>query len=150
MDNYDFCPYNDGDCIFQNSDQMRYISPATLSSYVGSNITCYIEGYGVVNAYVVSFNPYTGIANLAILTPYGNQYIQVPNTAISNILPYSGLAYPGGYYNGGYYDGGYHGDGNHGGGYHGGGKPGGGYPGGGYPGGGKTGGGKPGGGTPGG
>lgn len=119
----------------------RYVAPQTINEYVGRNIQTSIQGQRVI-ANVLRFDPRTGMVQLIVFTPYGQQFWEVHYSDLVGISPYFGplpgtggghTPGPGGYPGGGYPGGGYPGGRYPGGGYPGGGFPGRGYPGGGYP-----------------
>jgi len=90
-----YCPYYEYNCFRQRYTDMNgiqpdfegypdggyrpynFVAPDTVKSYIGSNITTYIDGYGNVRAHVISYDDATGMANLILLTPSGQKYIQV-------------------------------------------------------------------------
>ncbi len=96
------------ECPFFSSDRqpMQIVAPATIQSYIGRNITTFIPGYGRVRAYVINYNPATGMVDLLIFTPYGQQYTQVSSFDMVGIAPDFGGGFPGGAFPGGAFPGG--------------------------------------------
>ena len=78
-------------CPFYRPDGqpiLQYVAPQTVSAYVGQTVMTSIPGYGRVRAFILSFNPNTGMAQLLIATPYGGQqYLEVHYSDMVGISP---------------------------------------------------------------
>ncbi|WP_209125539.1 hypothetical protein [Alkalihalobacillus sp. BA299] len=81
---------------YRQQPSLQYIPPTVIDRYVNQWITTSIPNYGQVIAYVLDYNPRTGMVSMFIYQPprYRQQYIQVHYSDMVGISPYFGPTPP--------------------------------------------------------
>lgn len=76
----------------QQEPSLTFLPPSVIERYMNQWIVTSIQGYGRVIAYVLDFNPRNGMVSLLIYPEpfYQQQFIQVHNSDLVGIAPYTG------------------------------------------------------------
>lgn len=75
---------------------VQYLPPVVVERYINQWVTTSIPGYGQVVAYILDYNPRTGMVSMFIYAPpgYRQQFIQVHHSDLIGISPYFGPTPP--------------------------------------------------------
>jgi len=79
-----YCYYNR---YYRPNGAQQLVAPQTVGAYIGQTIITTIPGYGRVRAFVLNFNKDTGMAQLLVATPGGQQYLEVHYSDMIGIAP---------------------------------------------------------------
>ncbi|OLO37177.1 hypothetical protein BTR23_13665 [Alkalihalophilus pseudofirmus] len=93
---YDYQNYENLYDHYRQQPSVQYIPPTVIERYVNQWITTSIPNYGQVVAYVLDYNPRTGMVSMFIYQAprYRQQYIQVHYSDMVGISPYFGPTPP--------------------------------------------------------
>ncbi|PSL50899.1 hypothetical protein B0H94_102176 [Salsuginibacillus halophilus] len=81
---------------YRQQPEVMMIPPSVIERYINQWITTYIPGFGRVVAYVLDFNPRTGMVSLQVYPRRGRQgqFVQVHYSDMVGISPYFGPVPP--------------------------------------------------------
>ncbi len=84
--------YENNEQVRQQEPSLMFLPPSVIEQYMNQWIVTSIQGYGRVIAYVLDFNRRNGMVSLLIFPEpfYQQQFIQVHNSDLVGIAPYTG------------------------------------------------------------